>query len=260
MRQIKITRSITRRTGMLEYYLNDIDRYSILTADQEAELAIKIKKGNLKARDILIRANLRFVVSIAKQYEQDNMDLSDLINEGNIGLISAAEKFDETRGFKFISYAVWWIRQSIFQAIQNNKDAVRIPCNRQNEYRAEKEKERLERIELDTTYSSLSVHRFSSFDDVIDSGEKTTRRSEIFSVDDGLRVNDNLDSDKLLIREMLSNLGKTEKKVLSLYYGLNGLEYNEYQIGDMIGLSKERVRQIRTRALLKLKNSNNKNI
>ena len=260
MRQIKITKSITRRTGMLEYYLNDIDRYSILTADQEAELAVQIKKGNVKARDTLIRANLRFVVSIAKQYEQDNMTLNDLIDEGNIGLIIAAEKFDETRGFKFISYAVWWIRQSILQAIQNNKDAVRIPCNRQNEYRAKKEKERLERLELDTTYSSLSVHRFSSLDDIIDSGDKTTRRSELFSFDDGLRIDDELDSDKLFIREMLSNLSKNEMKVLSMYYGLKGQEYNEYQIGDILKLSKERVRQIRTRALLKLKNTNNKNI
>lgn len=272
MRQLKIAPSITRRDGeILDKYLQEIGREEVLTPDEEVELAHRIHEGDRKALDRLVRANLRFVVSVAKQYQNQGMSLPDLINEGNIGLIKAAEKFDETRGFKFISYAVWWIRQSILQAMSEHGRIVRLPLNhigsiskiqramgdfeQENQRRASAE-EIADRLGLpvDKVKSSMSV-----------SGRSVSVDSPIHEDDDNTLLDvitgDEPDTDSALNRESLtsdieralSQLPRRESDILRAFFGIGQSELSLEEIGEKYSLTRERVRQIKEKALRHIK-------
>jgi RNA polymerase primary sigma factor len=274
MRQLKITKSITNReTASLDKYLQDIGKEGMITAEEEVELARQIKSGDQKALEKLTKANLRFVVSVAKQYQNQGLNLPDLINEGNLGLIKAARRFDETRGFKFISYAVWWIRQSILQAIAEQSRIVRLPLNQVGSLnRIKKESSRLEqRYERmpssDEIAESLELPEYK-----IDAALKISTKT--ISVDAPLTQDEDMNfldvyvneeqpvTDGPLMKESLakeiqrslSTLSEKERDVINLYYGIgmnHGLTLEE--IGAKFDLTRERVRQIKEKAIRRLK-------
>ena len=280
MRQLKITNSITSRGSQsLEDYLNDISKQPLLTAEEEVKLAQRIRNDDREALERLVCANLRFVVSVAKQYQNQGLTLPDLINEGNIGLIKAAEKFDETRGFKFISYAVWWIRQSILQALAEQSRMVRLPLNQVSAVsrinklitKVEQEHERKPSADelselIDETpekiRDSLRANgRPMSMDAPLGDGDDSTLL-EVIS-DDNMPSTDGRMIDTSLATEidrMLDTLDEREKTIVEMCFGINNREMTLEEISEKFGLSRERVRQIREKALLKLRHSNKKSL
>ena len=280
MRQLKITKRITVRESVaLDKYLNDISKIDLLTGNREAELAVLIRNGSQEALEELTSANLRFVVSVAKQYQNQGLSLPDLINEGNVGLLKAAKRFDETKGFKFISYAVWWIRQSILAAIVEYSRLVRLPINKVNTYnklnaavtnfnqeyeREPSEAELADLLDLKVEEVAKMMaggrRHFSTDAPVVEDSEATIL--DLF-VDDEDGSPDMSLMDESLQKEIalgLSQLSPREVEVLSSCYGLNGKTAATLEeIGDMYGLTRERVRQIRERAIRRLRKSVNKN-
>ena len=276
MKQLKIIKQVTNREELsLDKYLHDIGKVDLLTGDEEVELARRIRKGDVAALDKLVKANLRFVVSVAKQYQGQGMNLSDLINEGNLGLIKAALRFDETRGFKFISYAVWWIRQSILQALAEQARIVRLPLNKLGfinkinkmfaKFEQEHEREptvleiaqALELAPSDVKESILAAGQSVSMD-------ATVHPDEDMNMYDYLLSEDSLKPDKELLNEslrgeierVLNTLTPREADIVRLYFGLNhNHPHTLDEIGDIMGLTRERVRQIKEKALKKLKQS-----
>ncbi len=275
MRQLKITKSITNReSASLDKYLQEIGKEELITVEEEVELAQRIKKGDQAALEKLTRANLRFVVSVAKQYQNQGLSLPDLINEGNLGLIKAAEKFDETRGFKFISYAVWWIRQSILQALAEQSRIVRLPLNQvgslnkinkafskfeQEHERKPSPEELAESLELpaDKVADTLRVSgRHVSVDAPFVDGEDN-------SLLDVLVNNDSPNADKSLIMESLSKeihralatLTERESDIIRLFFGIGCQEMTLEEIGERFGLTRERVRQIKEKAIRRLRHT-----
>lgn len=280
MRQLKITNSITSRGSQsLEDYLNDISKQPLLTAEEEVKLAQRIRNDDREALERLVCANLRFVVSVAKQYQNQGLTLPDLINEGNIGLIKAAEKFDETRGFKFISYAVWWIRQSILQALAEQSRMVRLPLNqvsavsRINKFimKFEQEHERkpsaYELSELidetpEKIRDSLRANgRPMSINAPLGEGDDSTLL-EVISDESTPQADRGMIDISLAteIERMLDTLDEREKTIVEMCFGINNREMTLEEISEKFGLSRERVRQIREKALLKLRHSNKKNL
>lgn len=282
MRQLKITNKITSRESLaLDKYLNDIGKIPMLTPEEEAEMARRIRQGDQEALDKLTRSNLRFVVSVAKQYQNQGLSLSDLINEGNVGLMKAARRFDETKGFKFISYAVWWIRQSILQAIVEYSRIVRLPLNKVGSYNKVNEAflSFVQEFEREPTNEELGEllgmtpkeisnmlkgsGRHVSVDAPL-SGEDgdSTMLDVISSSDEGMSPDVSLMEQSLKdeVQQGLSILSPREVEVLSAYYGLNGHKaLTLEEIGDLYGLTRERVRQIKERAIRRLRKSYNKN-
>ena len=274
MRQLKITKSITNReSASLDKYLTEISKEELVTPEEEVELAQRIKKGDKAALEKLTRANLRFVVSVAKQYQNQGLSLPDLINEGNLGLIKAAEKFDETRGFKFISYAVWWIRQSILQALAEQSRIVRLPLNQvgslnkinKAQSKFEQENERLpsseelaEMIDVpkDKISDTLRVSgRHVSVDAPFVEGEDNSLL-DILPNDDSPSADKGLVSESLYteIERALSTLATREREIIKSFFGIGCQEMTLEEIGERFGLTRERVRQIKEKALRKLKN------
>ena len=274
MRQLKISKSITnRKSGALDKYLQDISREEMVTAEEEVELAKRIKAGDQQALEKLTTANLRFVVSVAKQYQNQGLSLPDLINEGNLGLIKAAKRFDETRGFKFISYAVWWIRQSILQAIAEQSRIVRIPLNQVGSLnRVKKEIARLEQIlerqpSIEEIAHALDIPEYK-INDVLKISSKYVSMDAPVVPDDDLKFVDTFvpddapNTDSSLIQESLfseiqrtlSTLSDKEKEIVNLYYGIGqSHELTLEEIGAKFDLTRERVRQIKERAIRRLK-------
>lgn len=276
MRQLKITKSITNRESRsLDKYLQEIGKEELITAEEEVELARRIKQGDQIALEKLTRANLRFVVSVAKQYQNQGLTLPDLINEGNLGLIKAAQRFDETRGFKFISYAVWWIRQSILQAIAEHSRIVRLPLNQvgslnklnkafsklEQEYEREPTEEELATIldlPEDKIKDSISISgRHISMDAPLVSGEESTLY-DVMVNKDSPRADKDLIKESLQteIERTLDTLSEREKEIIKLYFGIgmnHGLTIDE--IGEKFDLTRERVRQIKEKALKRLRQS-----
>jgi RNA polymerase primary sigma factor len=276
MRQLKISKSITNReTASLDKYLQDIGREELITADEEVELARRIKSGDEKALDKLVKANLRFVVSVAKQYQNQGLSLPDLINEGNLGLIKAAQRFDETRGFKFISYAVWWIRQSILQALAEQSRLVRLPLNQVGSLnkikkatsRLEQEFERPPSADEIAQKLDIPEHkldkalrittRYISVDAPITEDEET-KFLDTYISDDSPRTDSNLMRESLNkeIQRSLATLTEKERDVINMYYGIgmnHGLTLDE--IGAKFNLTRERVRQIKEKAIRRLKHT-----
>ena len=275
MRQLKITKSITNReSAALEKYLQEISKETMISAEEEVELAQRIKKGDQKALERLTKANLRFVVSVAKQYQNQGLSLPDLINEGNLGLLKAAERFDETRGFKFISYAVWWIRQSILQAISEQSRIVRLPLNQVGSVnkinrvinRFEQMNERRPSIEeiaenvdlpqekIDEAMS-INGHQIS-VDAPFVEGEDNSLLDVMANSDapmaDNVLVEESLKSE---IQNALNALNERERNVVEASYGINQPELTLEEIGTKFGLTRERVRQIKEKAIRKLRNS-----
>ena len=275
MRQLKITKSITNReSASLDKYLQEIGKEELITVEEEVELAQRIKKGDHAALEKLTRANLRFVVSVAKQYQNQGLSLPDLINEGNLGLIKAAEKFDETRGFKFISYAVWWIRQSILQALAEQSRIVRLPLNQvgslnkinkayskfeQEHERKPSPEELADSLELpaDKVADTLKVSgRHISVDAPFVDGEDN-------SLLDVLPNTDSPNADKKLIMESLSReidralatLTERESDIIRLFFGIGCQEMTLEEIGERFGLTRERVRQIKEKAIRRLRHT-----
>ena len=254
MRQLKITKSITNReSASLEKYLQEIGKEEMLTAEEEVELAQRIKTGDQKALERLTRANLRFVVSVAKQYQNQGLTLSDLINEGNLGLLKAAERFDETRGFKFISYAVWWIRQSILQAISEQSRIVRLPLNQVGSVnKINREISKFEKIDEAMNISGRHVSVDAPF-----SGDEDSNLLDVLVNDDNPTTDMSLveESLKSEIQEALSVLNERERNIIEASYGINQAELTLEEIGEKYGLSRERVRQIKEKAIRKLRTS-----
>ena len=281
MRQLKITKQVTNReTASLDKYLQEIGKVGLISADEEAELAQKIKAGDQKALDKLTKANLRFVVSVAKQYQNQGLTLPDLINEGNLGLIKAAQRFDETRGFKFISYAVWWIRQSILQALAEQSRIVRLPLNKigsinkinkkyaeleqlnERAPSAEEIAQELDMTEEDVKESLKNSGRHISMDaplvegedsnlyDVLKSGESPNPDRELMN--ESLRIE---------IERALQTLTPREADVIRLYFGLGGQHAMTLEeIGETFDLTRERVRQIKEKAIRRLKHTSRSKI
>jgi RNA polymerase primary sigma factor len=277
MRQLKITKSITNRESQsLEKYLQEIGKVDLITPEEEVSLAIKIKQGDERALEKLTKANLRFVVSVAKQYQNQGLSLSDLINEGNLGLIKAAQRFDETRGFKFISYAVWWIRQSILQALAEQSRILRLPLNKvgltnkinkaysqlEQEYQREPSAEELAIVleinteEVETTLGSAARH--ISVDAPFADGEDNTLLDILYNpnaneTDMEVEHNESLRNE---IERSLCTLTERQKDVLKLFFGIgidNPLSLED--IGEKFGLTRERVRQIKDKAITKLRSA-----
>jgi RNA polymerase primary sigma factor len=277
MRQLKITKSITNRESQsLDKYLQDIGREELITAEEEVELARKIKAGDQKALEKLTKANLRFVVSVAKQYQNQGLTLPDLINEGNLGLIKAAQKFDETRGFKFISYAVWWIRQSILQALAEQARIVRLPLNQvgslnkinkafsrlEQEYeRAPSADELAEALEVpeEKIKESLNVAgRHVSVDAPLSTNEDGGTLIDVMINIESERTDSGLMNESLQreIERSLSTLTDKEREIIRLFFGIgmnHGLTLEE--IGSKFNLTRERVRQIKEKAIRRLRHS-----
>lgn len=275
MRQLKISKSITNRDSpSLDKYLQEIGKEELISVEEEVDLAQRIKKGDKEALAKLTKANLRFVVSVAKQYQNQGLSLPDLINEGNIGLIKAAEKFDETRGFKFISYAVWWIRQSILQALAEQSRIVRLPLNQvgslnkinKAQARFEQENERIPsadeladvlEVPADKVSETLKVAgRHVSVDAPFADGEDN-------SLLDVLEDKDSPSADRGLVSESLAteveralaSLGdQREREILRCFFGIGCSEMTLEEIGEKFGLTRERVRQIKERSIRRLRN------
>lgn len=275
MRQLKITKSITNReSASLEKYLQEISHQNLLTSDEEVELARRIRQGDKKALEQLTKANLRFVVSVAKQYQNKGLSLPDLINEGNVGLIKAAEKFDETRGFKFISYAVWWIRQSILQAIAEQSRIVRLPLNQvgsvnriarelskfeQEFERRPSVEEMMERVDLpeDKVSAAMKMNGHHVSMDAPFSDDEDGSLLDVLSNDDTPDTDDQLVKESLReeITRALGILNDRERKVLKAVYGIEGAEMTLEEISEKYDLTRERVRQIKEKALRRLRHS-----
>lgn len=281
MRQLKITKQVTNReTASLDKYLQEIGKVDLISADQEVELAQRIRNGDKVALEKLTKANLRFVVSVAKQYQNQGLSLPDLINEGNLGLIKAAKRFDETRGFKFISYAVWWIRQSILQALAEQSRIVRLPLNKigsinkinkafahleQEHERAPSSEELSEVLDMreeDIKESLKNSGRHLSMDAPLVEGED----SNMYDV---LTINDSPSPDRFLmveslqveIERALSTLAPREADLIRLYFGLNGTQQMTLEeIGETFDLTRERVRQIKEKAIRRLKHTSRSKI
>ena len=279
MRQLKITKSITNReSDSLDKYLQEIGKEELISTDEEVELAQRIRKGDRKALERLTKANLRFVVSVAKQYQNQGLSLPDLINEGNMGLIKAAEKFDETRGFKFISYAVWWIRQSILQAIAEQSRIVRLPLNQVGSVnkiarllnKFEQENERRPSIQEISEQIDLPTERIDEAMNI--SARHVSVDAPFAEGDDNslldIMVNDNSPAaDMELVKESLKTeinnalkiLTPRERSIIECFYGLNRTELTLEEIGAKFNLTRERVRQIKEKAIRRLRdNTNNK--
>ncbi len=281
MRQLKITKQVTNReTASLDKYLQEIGKVDLITADEEVELAQKIKAGDRLALEKLTKANLRFVVSVAKQYQNQGLSLPDLINEGNLGLIKAAQRFDETRGFKFISYAVWWIRQSILQALAEQSRIVRLPLNKigsinkinkayatleQEHERApspEEISELLDMSESDVKESMKNSGRHVSMDAPLVEGEDSNlydvlNTGESPSPDGDLMI----ESLRIEIERSLQTLTPREADLIRLYFGLNGAHpMTLEEIGETFDLTRERVRQIKEKAIRRLKHTSRSKI
>jgi len=280
MRQLKITKSITNReSASLDKYLQEIGRYDLISVEEEVELAQRIKKGDQTAIEKLTRANLRFVVSVAKQYQNQGLSLPDLINEGNLGLIKAAEKFDETRGFKFISYAVWWIRQSIMQAINEQSRIVRLPLNQVSSLSkyhkavAEFEQKNQRRPSPEELAKMLEVTKQKVVDTMKVSGRHISvdapfQEGEDNSLLDVLEDSDSPNADRGLIQESLSKeierafatLTERERIILKFSFGIGGVDMSLEEIGQQFGLTRERVRQIKEKAIKRLRNTSRSNL
>ena len=276
MRQLKITKSITNRESeALDKYLQEIGKEELISPEEEVELAQRIKKGDHRALERLTRANLRFVVSVAKQYQNQGLSLPDLINEGNVGLIKAAEKFDETRGFKFISYAVWWIRQSILQAIADQSRIVRLPLNQVGSVnrinramnRFEQENERRPSVEELSEKTDLPLEKIDeamSINTRQVSVDAPLSNDEDGSLLDILINNDAPAADRSLVNESLKaeidnalqTLSERERKILRAFFGIDQQEMTLDEIGVKFGLTRERVRQLKEKALRKLRATN----
>lgn len=281
MRQLKITKSITNReSASLEKYLQDISKEGLITAEEEVELAVRIREGDQIALDKLVKANLRFVVSVSKQYQNQGLTLPDLINEGNLGLIKAAQKFDETRGFKFISYAVWWIRQSILQAIADQSRIVRLPLNQvgslnklrkafsqlEQEYEREPTADELANILELTTEKVQESMKISGRSVSVDAPFSDSEDGTLLDV---MQDNDCLEADNILMSESLcreverslATLTAREREVLKMFYGIALPHcYSLEEIGDQFDLTRERVRQIKEKAIKKLKHTSRSNL
>ncbi|WP_062125588.1 sigma-70 family RNA polymerase sigma factor [Geofilum rubicundum] len=275
MRQLKITKSITNReSASLDKYLQEIGREELISVEEEVELAQRIKKGDQAALEKLTRANLRFVVSVAKQYQNQGLSLPDLINEGNLGLIKAAEKFDETRGFKFISYAVWWIRQSILQALAEQSRIVRLPLNQvgslnkinkayskfeQEHERKPSPEELADQLELpaDKVADTLRVAgRHISVDAPFVEGEDNSLLDVLVNSDspnaDRALINESLAKE---IERALATLTERESDIIKLFFGIGCQEMTLEEIGERFGLTRERVRQIKEKAIRRLRHT-----
>lgn len=278
MRQLKITKQVTNReTASLDKYLQEIGRVELISAEEEVELAIKIKAGDRAALERLTKANLRFVVSVSKQYQNQGLSLPDLINEGNLGLIKAAERFDETRGFKFISYAVWWIRQSILQALAEQARIVRLPLNKigtinkinrafseleQKYERPPSADELAEYLDCSTEevkQSLANTGRHISMDAPLVEGDESSSSMYDVLLNDSLPGPENelvVESLRKDIERSLSTLTQREGDVVRLYYGLNGkYPLTLEEIGERFDLTRERVRQIKEKAIRRLKHT-----
>jgi RNA polymerase primary sigma factor len=273
MRQLKITKSITNReSASLEKYLQEIGKENMISSDEEVELAQRIRKGDKKALEKLTKANLRFVVSVAKQYQNQGLDLPDLINEGNLGLMKAAEKFDETRGFKFISYAVWWIRQAILQAIAEQSRIVRLPLNQVGSVnrinrelnRFEQENERKPSVEELSEKIDMPIEKIDETINV--NGRHISVDAPFSESDDGSLLdvlpNDNspmadkglqMESLRSEIKSALRTLSDRERKVVEAFFGIDQPEMTLEEIGTRFGLTRERVRQIKEKAIRRLR-------
>jgi RNA polymerase primary sigma factor len=275
MRQLKITKSITNRESQsLEKYLQEIGKVDLISAEEEVQLALSIRHGDQRALDRLVKANLRFVVSVAKQYQNQGLSLPDLINEGNLGLIKAALRFDETRGFKFISYAVWWIRQSILQALAEQSRIVRLPLNKvgltnriskayqqlEQEYEREPTAEELALLldlEVDEITASLNMSsRHVSMDSPLGDGEDSTlidimENTNAARTDEALETHESL---RVEIERSLKTLTDRQKEIVCYFFGI-GMDHplSLEDIGDRFNLTRERVRQIKDKAISKLK-------
>lgn len=277
MRQLKITNLITNRdSATLEKYFNDISKIEMLTPDEEVMLARRIKEGDQQALERLVEANLRFVVSVAKQYSHSKVPLNDLINEGNVGLIKAAKMFDETKGFKFISYAVWWIRQSIMDALNNNSRIVRIPANKIGELSkiSHAVSAMEQKFEREPTTEELADFLGVNIEDIKSAGTASIKQSSLdapFDESEGgtlLDVLDNpdavpadimvseKDSLRVELERLLSTLSERESEIIKQVFGI-GYEYTQTleDIADNLGLTRERVRQIKENALRKLRST-----
>ncbi|MDR3183792.1 MAG: RNA polymerase sigma factor RpoD/SigA [Prevotellaceae bacterium] len=275
MRQLKITKSITNReSASLDKYLQEIGREELISVEEEVELAQRIKKGDQEALEKLTRANLRFVVSVAKQYQNQGLSLPDLINEGNLGLIKAAEKFDETRGFKFISYAVWWIRQSILQALAEQSRIVRLPLNQVgslnkiNKALAKFEQEHERAPSPEELAAVLELPREKISDTLRVSGRHVSVDAPFVDGEDNslldvLVNNDSPNADRGLINESLSReidralstLTERERDIVKYFFGIGTQEMTLEEIGEHFGLTRERVRQIKEKAIRRLRHS-----
>lgn len=278
MRQLKITKQVTNReTASLDKYLQEIGRVELISAEEEVELAIKIRAGDRAALERLTKANLRFVVSVSKQYQNQGLSLPDLINEGNLGLIKAAERFDETRGFKFISYAVWWIRQSILQALAEQARIVRLPLNKigtinkinrafseleQKYERPPSADELAEYLDCSTEevkQSLANTGRHISMDAPLVEGDESSSSMYDVLLNDSLPGPENelvVESLRKDIERSLSTLTQREGDVVRLYYGLNGkYPLTLEEIGERFDLTRERVRQIKEKAIRRLKHT-----
>lgn len=279
MRQLKITNKITSRESLaLDKYLVDIGKIPMLTADEEAELARRIRGGDEQALKRLTEANLRFVVSVAKQYQNQGLTLIDLINEGNVGLMKASRRFDETKGFKFISYAVWWIRQSILQAIVEHSRIVRLPLNKVGSYNKVNEAfiSFVQEYEREPTHEELgeilemtpkeianmlrSNTRHVSMDSPLGGEDSDATMLDVYTNDEERLPDTELleESLKEEVLQGLAILSEREKEVISAYYGINAPKaLTLEEIGEAFGLTRERVRQIKDRAILRLRKSYN---
>lgn len=274
MRQLKISKSITnRQLGSLDKYLAEISKEEMISPEEEVELARRIREGDEQALDRLVRANLRFVVSVAKQYQNQGLGLTDLINEGNLGLIKAARRFDETRGFKFISYAVWWIRQSIMQAIADQSRMIRLPLNKlgamsmvkkaaaklEQEYQRKPSIEEIARevnlpVEKVESMMSINMYQISTDAPLVDDDDVSFL--DTFVVENAQPTDSAMiqESNNNEVQRLLSFLNNNERQVLTYYFGI-GIEHNYTleEIGYKMGYTRERVRQIKDRAMKKLK-------
>ena len=275
MRQLKITKSITNReSASLDKYLQEIGREELISVEEEVELAQRIKRGDQEALEKLTRANLRFVVSVAKQYQNQGLSLPDLINEGNLGLIKAAEKFNETRGFKFISYAVWWIRQSILQALAEQSRIVRLPLNQVgslnkiNKALAKFEQEHERTPSPEELATILEIPREKIADTLRVSGRHVSVDAPFVDGEDNslldvLVNSDSPNADRGLINESLSReidralstLTERERDIVKYFFGIGSQEMTLEEIGEHFGLTRERVRQIKEKAIRRLRHS-----
>lgn len=280
MRQLKIGDKITKRDdAALDKYLVDISREKLISTDEEVELAQKIHKGDQRALNKLVRANLRFVVSVAKQYQNQGLSLNDLVNEGNIGLVKAAQKFDETRGFKFISYAVWWIRQSILQAISEQSRIVRMPLNQvgfqsklskaivnfeQENERRPSVQELADILETDEekVREALGINGKKVSVDAPFQDDDSNSLIDIMTDEDAPTTDNNMERESLSkdLEAALSTLSEREQQVLKMLFGIGCNEMTAEEVANSLSLTRERVRQIKERALRRLRDDANINI